>query len=84
MRVGITRAGNVIGGGDWAEDRIVPDCIRAWSRRETVDIRSPEATRPWQHVLEPGNGNEGADERVELVAYGRFFFAVFNIETGYQ
>ena len=56
MRVGITRAGNVIGGGDWAENRIVPDCIRAWSRRETVDIRSPEATRPWQHVLEPLSG----------------------------
>ncbi len=56
VRVGITRAGNVIGGGDWAENRIVPDCIRAWSRRETVDIRSPEATRPWQHVLEPLSG----------------------------
>lgn len=56
VRVGITRAGNVIGGGDWATDRIVPDCMRAWSRNETVDIRSPEATRPWQHVLEPLSG----------------------------
>ena len=55
-RVGITRAGNVIGGGDWAEDRIVPDCIRAWSRNESVAVRSPQATRPWQHVLEPLSG----------------------------
>ena len=56
VRVGITRAGNVIGGGDWAVDRIVPDCMVAWSRGETVEIRSPHATRPWQHVLEPLSG----------------------------
>ena len=56
VRVGITRAGNVIGGGDWACDRIVPDCMKAWSCNETVDIRSPWATRPWQHVLEPLSG----------------------------
>jgi len=56
IRVGITRAGNVIGGGDWAADRIVPDCMRAWSQNEVVDIRSPFATRPWQHVLEPLSG----------------------------
>ncbi len=55
-RVAITRAGNVIGGGDWADDRIVPDCIRAWSNNETVNVRSPQATRPWQHVLEPLSG----------------------------
>jgi CDP-glucose 4,6-dehydratase len=56
VRVGITRAGNVIGGGDWAKDRIVPDCIKAWSNAEIVDIRNPNATRPWQHVLEPLSG----------------------------
>ena len=56
IRVGITRAGNVIGGGDWATDRIVPDCVNAWSNCEIVDIRSPHATRPWQHVLEPLSG----------------------------
>ena len=50
------RAGNVIGGGDWATDRIVPDCMRAWSKNESVDIRSPHSTRPWQHVLEPLSG----------------------------
>ncbi len=54
--VGIARAGNVIGGGDWATDRIVPDCMQAWFKEEIVDIRSPDATRPWQHVLEPLSG----------------------------
>lgn len=56
VRIGIGRAGNVIGGGDWAEDRIVPDCIRAWSDGGVVPIRNPAATRPWQHVLEPLSG----------------------------
>jgi CDP-glucose 4,6-dehydratase len=55
-RIAITRAGNVIGGGDWADDRIVPDCVKAWSRGEPVVVRSPGATRPWQHVLEPLSG----------------------------
>lgn len=50
------RAGNVIGGGDWAEDRLVPDLVRAWTQGERVSIRSPSATRPWQHVLEPLTG----------------------------
>ncbi len=50
------RAGNVIGGGDWAPDRIIPDCVRAWVQGEAVSLRSPHATRPWQHVLEPLSG----------------------------
>jgi CDP-glucose 4,6-dehydratase len=50
------RAGNVIGGGDWAQDRIVADCMRAWSKGNRVEIRCPDATRPWQHVLEPLSG----------------------------
>ncbi len=50
------RAGNVIGGGDWANDRIVPDCARAWASGKPALIRSPGATRPWQHVLEPLSG----------------------------
>lgn len=54
--IATTRAGNVIGGGDWAEDRIIPDCVRAWSQGKSPLIRSPEATRPWQHVLEPLSG----------------------------
>lgn len=56
VKIGIGRAGNVIGGGDWAKDRIVADCVRAWSEGQSVEIRSPEATRPWQHVLEPLSG----------------------------
>ncbi|KOR32361.1 CDP-glucose 4,6-dehydratase [Achromatium sp. WMS3] len=55
-QIATTRAGNVIGGGDWAADRIVPDCIRAWSEGKSVTIRNPNATRPWQHVLEPLSG----------------------------
>ncbi|HEY9720691.1 MAG TPA: CDP-glucose 4,6-dehydratase, partial [Oscillatoriaceae cyanobacterium] len=47
------RAGNVIGGGDWAEKRLLPDCIRALQSGEAIEIRSPASTRPWQHVLEP-------------------------------
>lgn len=56
INVGVTRAGNVIGGGDWAKDRIVPDCIRALRKSEPIVIRNPRATRPWQHVLEPLGG----------------------------
>jgi len=56
MRVATARAGNVLGGGDWSEDRIVPDCYRAWARGEKVRLRHPGATRPWQHVLEPLSG----------------------------
>ncbi|MFM1877125.1 MAG: hypothetical protein RL266_2862 [Bacteroidota bacterium] len=52
-RVAAVRAGNIIGGGDWATNRIVPDCIRAWQTNEPVVIRSPKAIRPWQHVIEP-------------------------------
>lgn len=50
------RAGNVIGGGDWAKDRIVPDCIRSLIRNEPILLRHPNSTRPWQHVLEPLSG----------------------------
>ena len=50
------RAGNVVGGGDWAKDRIVPDCIRALEADRPIEIRSPKAIRPWQHVLEPLSG----------------------------
>ncbi|WP_196599947.1 CDP-glucose 4,6-dehydratase [Pectinatus frisingensis] len=50
------RAGNVIGGGDWAEDRLIPDCFRAISEKQCIKIRSPRAVRPWQHVLEALHG----------------------------
>jgi len=50
------RAGNVIGGGDWATDRLIPDCVRAILKGDKVQIRNPQAIRPWQHVLEPLSG----------------------------
>ncbi len=56
LGVASARAGNVIGGGDWAIDRIIPDCIRAIEAGKPIQLRKPEATRPWQHVLEPLSG----------------------------
>jgi CDP-glucose 4,6-dehydratase len=56
VKIASSRAGNVIGGGDWAADRIVPDCIRALQERKPIPVRSRHATRPWQHVLEPLSG----------------------------
>ena len=56
IKLASARAGNVIGGGDWALDRIVPDCIRALKRGESIPVRNRIATRPWQHVLEPLSG----------------------------
>jgi CDP-glucose 4,6-dehydratase len=53
VRIASARAGNVIGGGDWSEDRLLPDAVRAWSRGLALEIRRPDAVRPWQHVLEP-------------------------------
>ena len=54
--VGIARAGNVIGGGDWSRNRLFPDLVRAWSSNKPAKLRLPHATRPWQHVLEPLRG----------------------------
>lgn len=56
IKIGIGRAGNVIGGGDWAPFRIVPDSAKSWSANKSPEIRCPQATRPWQHVLEPLSG----------------------------
>ncbi len=53
VAVASARAGNVIGGGDWSEDRLIPDAVRAWQGGQPLDIRQPQAIRPWQHVLEP-------------------------------
>jgi CDP-glucose 4,6-dehydratase len=54
--VATVRAGNVIGGGDWSEDRLIPDCVRAQKTGQAVNLRYPDAVRPWQHVLEPLSG----------------------------
>ena len=56
VRLASARAGNVIGGGDWSEDRLIPDILEAFDKDEDVIIRNPSATRPWQHVLEPISG----------------------------
>ncbi len=56
IKIGVARAGNVIGGGDWSADRLLPDCIRSWSINKKVNIRNPNSTRPWQHVLEALSG----------------------------
>jgi CDP-glucose 4,6-dehydratase len=64
------RAGNVLGAGDVSEDRIIPDCVRAWSRGEIVQLRNPAATRPWQHVLEPLSGYLALAAHVEANGAG--------------
>jgi len=56
IKIAVARAGNVIGGGDWSEDRIVPDCFKSWSKNRPVIIRNPHSTRPWQHVMEALSG----------------------------
>tara|TARA_B110000971_G_C19996910_1_gene494803 strand:- start:664 stop:1734 length:1071 start_codon:yes stop_codon:yes gene_type:complete len=52
IRIAIARAGNVIGGGDWSTGRLIPDCVRQWSKNKTVVLSNPKSTRPWQHVLD--------------------------------
>ncbi len=70
------RAGNVIGGGDWAEDRLIPDILRAFEKSENVLIRNPHAVRPWQHVLEPLSGYLVLAQ--ELFLYGDEFAEAWN------
>jgi len=64
VAVASARAGNVIGGGDWAQARLIPDAVRAWSQAETLQIRRPGAVRPWQHVLEPLAGYMGLAAKI--------------------
>jgi CDP-glucose 4,6-dehydratase len=64
VAVATARAGNVIGGGDWSEDRLIPDAIRAWQAGHALTLRRPQATRPWQHVLEPLAGYLSLAERL--------------------
>ena len=56
IKIAIARAGNVIGGGDWSTDRIIPDCVKSWYKNKKITIRSPKSTRPWQHVLDAIRG----------------------------
>jgi CDP-glucose 4,6-dehydratase len=69
VKLATGRAGNVIGGGDWAKDRIVVDCMTKWSKGDTVELRSPQATRPWQHVLEPLSGYMALGAKLFLTSY---------------
>jgi CDP-glucose 4,6-dehydratase len=72
VHVATARAGNVLGGGDWAVDRLIPDCVRASLRGETLVIRSPNATRPWQHVLEPLLGYLLLAEHLHTGSFAQF------------
>jgi CDP-glucose 4,6-dehydratase len=76
VAIATARAGNVIGGGDWAEDRLIPDILRAIQNGQSVNIRNPHATRPWQHVLEPLSGYLALAEK--LYAEGPAFAEAFN------
>lgn len=76
VAIATARAGNVIGGGDWAEDRLIPDILRAIQSGQSVNIRNPKATRPWQHVLEPLSGYLVLAEK--LYTDGLAFAEAFN------
>jgi CDP-glucose 4,6-dehydratase len=71
-RVATARAGNVIGGGDWASNRLVPDCLRAFAKNESVRLRFPRAVRPWQHVLEPLAGYLQLAEKLSAAGSANF------------
>jgi CDP-glucose 4,6-dehydratase len=82
-RVATARAGNVIGGGDWAADRLTPDCMRSFGKNEPVRLRFPQAVRPWQHVLEPLAGYLQLAERLAVPDGARFARAWnFGPDTG--
>jgi CDP-glucose 4,6-dehydratase len=76
VAIASARAGNVIGGGDWSKDRLIPDVLRSYNDGEQVVIRNPKATRPWQHVIEPLSGYLILAE--ELYNYGQAFAEPFN------
>ncbi|MFN3868380.1 MAG: CDP-glucose 4,6-dehydratase [Hyphomicrobiaceae bacterium] len=78
VRIASARAGNVIGGGDWSADRIVPDLMRALSDGKPLSVRNPAATRPWQHVLEPLDGYMRLAERLYEGAAGSAIEDAFN------
>ena len=80
VSISTVRAGNVIGGGDWAADRLVPDCVRALTKGEEIIIRSPHSIRPWQHVLEPLSGYLTLAER--MYTDGPSFGGAWNFGPG--
>ena len=79
LAIATARAGNVIGGGDWAADRIIPDAIRALAAGQTIEVRNPKATRPWQHVLEPLSGYLLlAENLVSKTSHENYYADAFN------
>ncbi len=84
VRIASARAGNVIGGGDWAEDRIVPDSMRALSQGDAISVRNPAATRPWQHVLEPDSGYLALAEALAERPDDDRLESAFNIGPGHD
>jgi CDP-glucose 4,6-dehydratase len=81
-KVVTARAGNVIGGGDWALDRIVPDIFKSWKTGSEVIVRSPESTRPWQHVLEPLSGYLALASKLSTLDKSDLFPEAFNFGPG--
>lgn len=93
VKVASARAGNVIGGGDWAKDRIIPDCVRALQNSEIIQVRNPLSTRPWQHVLESlggylllghallNNGNEKVEALCSAFNFGPYGVSNKPVET---
>ena len=85
------RAGNVIGGGDWSESRIIPDYVKAWQSNQIMQIRSPKSIRPWQHVIEPNFGYiklaeyiSTENEKIEAVNFGPDLASMINVEDFIQ
>lgn len=83
VAVASARAGNVIGGGDWSEDRLIPDAVRAWQTGAALEIRRPQSIRPWQHVLEPLHGYLSLAEKLwhEPALAGAFNFGPYTHEA---
>jgi CDP-glucose 4,6-dehydratase len=84
IAIASARAGNVIGGGDWSEDRLIPDAVRAWSAGQPLVIRNPQAIRPWQHVHEPLSGYLTLAQRLweQPTLAGAYNFGPFTHEAG--
>ncbi len=83
IAVASARAGNVIGGGDWSDDRLIPDAVRAWQSGVTLDIRRPDAVRPWQHVVEPLAGYLSLAQRLwaDVSLAGAYNFGPYTQEA---
>ena len=82
IKIAVARAGNVVGGGDWSKDRLIPDCMKSWSKNKKVLIRNPNSTRPWQHVVEVVYGYMVLAK--QLSTNSRLHGEVFNFGPSYS